>query len=380
MDKLIKRLDEVALGSLDKASFKASLRLQLYFTGRTHELMIQFGKQAAAALLNRADADGILDGTRGYRALTDLLDLWADTWKVWEKEFMAARRESVSIPYGVFAVRHDRLVAPLIDDRPSLVERLNAGNRRLNEGIDSGVFSPQIDVLLNAASEHLYGDGMNLSGRVWRIDRETREMINNVIMKGVADGDSAWNIAKQLEQFLGASENCPRWTSSRLYSRTATDRAAGDTTGLLSGDACDGQGVAYKALRLARTEIQKAHALATDKLMASQPWIEQEQCNLSASHPEPDECDDVAQGGENGDGVYPVGTIEYPLHPNCFCFKTAVLMDDKAFSSQLNGWLNGESWPAMDDYKETIGGEMGTDLMPEALSMAVWLFGEELGL
>ena len=41
--KLIARLDEVALGSLDKASFKAVLRLQVFFTGRTHELFLRFG-------------------------------------------------------------------------------------------------------------------------------------------------------------------------------------------------------------------------------------------------------------------------------------------------------------------------------------------------
>ncbi len=372
--KLIARLDEVALGNLDKASFKALLRLQVYFTGRTHELMIQFGKRAQEILLKNGDADGLLDGARGFRAQTDLLKTWGDVFVQWSNEFMAARREAVSLPYGVLAVRHERLVRPVISDQSSVI----------SESIDDGVFKPQIDILLNAAAEHLYGDSLNLSARIWRVEGEGRDAINRVIMQGIADGDSAWNIAKKLEQFLGAGRDCPRWTSTRLYGRTAADKSAGDTTGLLSGNDCDGSGVSYNALRLARTEIQKAHALATDKAMAAQPWVTAQQFNLSRTHKETDECDDVAKGGEKKDGVYPVGTIEIPLHPNCFCFMTAALMDEKEFTSSLNGWLNGESWPEMDDYAEEIGwdglGDPAPSLLASAFSLAVWLFGEDLGL
>jgi hypothetical protein len=218
-----------------------------------------------------------------------------------------------------------------------------------------------------------------LDNRIWRIDAAGREAINNVIMQGIANGESAWDMAKKLEQFLGAGEGCTRWTSTRLYGRTAKDRAAGDTTGLLSGDDCNGRGVAYKALRLARTEIQKIHALATDKLMKMQPWVEMEQCHLSAAHPEIDECDGVVSGGENGDGVYPVGTIEYPLHPLCFCYKTGVLMNEKAFVDKMFGWLNGtETWSEMDEYSDMIGGDISATLMADALSLAIWLFGDEL--
>lgn len=371
---LVKRLDEVALGNLDKASFKASLRLQVYFTGRTHELFLEFMKKAQAVLLRYGGADGLLDGTSGFQAQGDLLKLWGDVFTQWRDEFLQARREAAALPFGALAVRHEKI---MMNDE---VRRMNENLQPLSEAIEDGVFKPQIEILLNAAAEHLYGDGINLSARIWNVEGAGRDAISQVIMQGITDGDSAWNIAKKLEQYLGASEDCPRWTSSRLYGRTAKDRSAGDTTGLLSGDACDGRGVSYNALRLARTEIQKAHALATDKLLASQPWVLEEKCNLSAAHPEPDECDDVVQGGRDGQGIYPVGTIEYPLHPHCFCFKTAVLMDEAQFTSQLNGWLNGESWPEMDEYKSFLGGDVSLSLMDDAISLAVWLFGEELSL
>jgi hypothetical protein len=147
---------------------------------------------------------------------------------------------------------------------------------------------------------------------------------------------------------------------------------------LLSGDACDGRGVSYKALRLARTEIQKVHALATDRMMAQQPWVEKEKINLSAAHPEPDECDDAAHGGEDGKGIFPVGTHELPFHPNCLCYKTAVLMDREQFTSQMRDWLQGGQWAEMDAYADQIGVPLDTDLMPAAVNLAVWLFSDEL--
>lgn len=375
--KLIERLDEVALGSLDKASFKAVLRLQVFFTGRTHELFLSFGKEARAMLLGEADKDGMVDVVGAFRLQSELLMMWGDVFKKWQDEFLQARYEAVSLPFGVLAVRQERLVVE--GSRLQVEGRIASASPRndITEAIEDGVFKPQIEVLLNAAGEHLYGDGLNLSARLWRIEGAGRDAINSVIIDGITNGDSAWMMAKKFEEFLGAGADCPRWTSTRLYGRTAADKSAGDVTGLLSGNDCDGRGVSYNALRLARTEIQKAHALATDKVLAAQPWVEKEQCHLSASHPEADECDDVISNGENGQGIYEVGTIEYPLHPHCFCYKTAVLMDEKAFTSQLNGWLNGESWSEMDDYKSMIGGDINVSLMGNAASLAVWLFGDE---
>jgi hypothetical protein len=229
---------------------------------------------------------------------------------------------------------------------------------------------------------------LNLSARVWNIDRESRDGIASVLLKGITNGDSAWNIAQELEQFLGANMDCPRWTSTRLYGRTKTQIANGDTAGLQgkTGSPCDGRGVSYNALRLSRTEIQKAHALATDRIMAAQPWVEKERIHLSSAHPGHDICDEIVAGGEGGKGIYPVGTQENPFHPNCLCFKTAVLMDEKQFTSQLNGWLKGEGeWDEMDDYAALLGANALTDqrdavdqsLLPNAINLAVWLFGDK---
>jgi hypothetical protein len=72
-----------------------------------------------------------------------------------------------------------------------------------------------------------------------------------------------------------------------------------------------------------------------------------------------------------------------PLHPNCLCYKTAVLMDEKQFTSQLNGWLKGNEWSEMDRYAEMVGASsaagtlpLSASILPNAINLAVWLFGD----
>jgi len=373
--KLIEQLDAIPLTRLYQASFKAVVRLHLFFTGRTHELFGEFVDKAQRTIMRKAEG-GMLNGSSGLAIQSALLKLWEETFKVWTRELEKVRVEAASIPFGVLALSHERLVVPVVEEMGISEGRLQ--NAELTETVEDGVFSPQLSVLLNAASEHLYGDALNLSARVWKIDRDAQDGINSVLLNGISKGDSAWDIAQQLEQFLGANEDCPRWTSTRLYGRTKTQIAQGDTTGLRSRP-CDSSGVSYKALRLARTEIQKAHALATDRILAAQPWVEKEKIHLSAAHPETDICDTVVQGGEKGEGVYEVGTVELPLHPECLCYKTAVLMDEKEFTSKLRGWLNGtEQWSEMDDFAKLVGGDVNESIMPNAINLAVWLFGEDL--
>jgi hypothetical protein len=385
--ELIAQLEKVPLGRMYQASFKAVVRLHLYFTGRTHELFLQFTKEAKAIVMDQAGKNQVLDGSSGFAAQSELLKAWGDVFTTWSEELQKARIEAASIPFGVLAVTHERLVVEQVGKLEGLkvsegLDTPSATRPALQEAVQDGVFSPQLSVLLNAGAEHLYGDSLNLSARIWQIDRDARDGINKVLMAGIANQDSAWNIAQQLEQYLGANADCPRWTSTRLYGRTKSDLATGDTTGLLRGDQCTGSGVSYNVLRLARTEIQKAHALATDKVLDSQPWVKQEQVHLSAAHPETDICDETVQGGANGEGIYDVGTVELPLHPNCLCYKTAVLMSEKDFSSQLNGWLKGEQdWAEMDAYAEMVSGsksQVSGSILPNAINLAVWLFGDNL--
>lgn len=384
--ELIEKLDEIPLGRMYPAAFRALMRLQVYFTGRTHELMLDFGERAQGMIMRAGGKDQVLDGTSGFGLQSDLVRTWGDTWTEWVAEFQQVRREAAAIAFGVQAVYHDRLIRPVVSEQlPVVSEQLPVISNQLpviseaviSESVADGVYDPQLRILLDVAEEYLYGDGLNLSGRIWRIDRETREGINIALLNGIQNQSSAWDIAKDLEKFLGAGQDCPRWTSTRLYGMSASEKTT-STKGLLSGKACDGSGVSYKALRLARTEVQKIHNIASDRMMAQQPWIEEEQIHLSAAHPETDICDDIVSGGRDGQGIYPKGEIALPLHPECLCRKSAVLMPEKEFTLMLNGWLKGESFPAMDRYAADLGVDLSTSLMPAAVNLAVWLFSDKL--
>lgn len=382
--EVLAELETIPTEGLQQAAFRAVVRAQVYFTGRTHELMLDYGTKAQGAILRAGGREGVMsDAVEGFALQADLMRMWGDTWNEWQAEFQQMRREAGWIAFGVQALSHERLMVstPLSASQtsPQIAEGTQFMGMRLEEAtVVDGVYDPMLRILLEIAANYVYGDGINLSDRVWRIDREARDGINAIIINGIANQRSAWDMAKDLEQFLGAGQDCPRWTSSRLYRTSKTEIAQGNPRGLLSGNDCDGRGVSYKALRLARTEIQKMHALATDRMMAMQPWVEKEKINLSAAHPETDECDDVVAEGEKGEGIYDVGTIELPLHPNCLCYKTAIMTDRAEFAQKMNAWLKGEPWAEMDAYAADLGVDLNTSLMPAALTLAVWLFGNAL--
>ncbi len=63
--------------------------------------------------------------------------------------------------------------------------------------------------------------------------------------------------------------------------------------------------------------------------------------NLSASHPEPDICNELAEADLYGlgKGVYKAGEEPVLPHPNCLCFATPVVKETKEFVQSLKNWL-----------------------------------------
>ena len=377
----VKTLADIRPRQAAKAQQAAQMRLQLWTVGETHRILSEFTTKAQGIVVRLAGSDGTLDAGTALRAQQDITNAWTQGYiEQWVPMFQALRREAVSIPFGSLAIRQEWL------------RKLAGRQKMLGEASGRGyaatdtVFDPQLRSLIEAANQRFYDDGLQISSRIWKLDREARSGIQQALMQGVAEKKSAWQIAKDLEQFLGASEDCPRWTSTRLYQLTKKDIASGVRTGLKTGAECDGQGVAYKALRLARNELQAVHGLATDRIMAAQPWVEKEQVMLSPAHPKPDICDDVIAEGEDGQGIYPKGTISLPIHPHCLCYKVAMLMPEDEFIGRLRDWVNGGSDPMMDDYARFVGAGsraqrgslFDTSLLNDFITRAlvVWLNGD----
>jgi hypothetical protein len=379
------KLSSIPTGKLYQAQIAALARIHLWVTGETHLLINDFARQARAILLKRAGEDGVFDGASGYQAQVEILRAWGDVQTGMLKTIQAGMKQAAWLPFALMAEEHQRRVAPLAVSIRQESTGYSTNGKNLTEAVGDGAGSTvfagwveqQFRVLIDQANTRII-DGLNLSGRVWKLDREAREGINNLVVQAIVKKQDAWSMAKDLEQFLGANQDCPRWTSSRLYGLTKSEIAGGDLQGLITGKSCDGQGVAYKALRLARTEIQAIHADAATRQMAASPWVQQERIVLSEGHPQADICDDVVDGGEDGKGIYDVGSISLPLHPQCLCYKVAVTISDDEFVSKMRGWMNNtQEWPEMDAYSQNVTGGVGVDLSAETVSLSIWLWGAE---
>lgn len=362
---------------LGPAMHRAQMRMQLHVAGRVHQLLLDAGAAAREALVQVAGPDGAVDGLGLNLVQQRLSESWRRFMSAYQSLLYAARRETVALASGALPVLHRHCFGRLLE------ESRGASLSEAVAGI-GGVpfFQPQLDALLKAADDRLYSDGLRLSQRIWRLDEEGWAGIRGVVYTGVANGKSAYQIAQELQPYLGAGQECPRWTRYRLYGLTKTQVAGGRRGGLYAGDACREQGVAYKALRLARTELQYIHHLAAQETRKQMPFVEAEQIVLSPAHPRRDICDEVTEAAPNGDGVYAVGEIQLPLHPNCICDQRAVLMDDGVFVGRLRGWVDGsEPWREMDAYASWVGMETRTFTSPYLagmeLAFQIWWRGNE---
>lgn len=99
-------------------------------------------------------------------------------------------------------------------------------------------------------------------------------------------------------------------------------------------------GASYAARRLARTEINNAfHATTIDRYQKS-GIVEEVDWNLSSSHPEGDECDDLKDNSP-----YNVDMVPEKPHPQCFCFITPALPSRSQFMENLfAGKYDDEDW------------------------------------
>lgn len=136
-------------------------------------------------------------------------------------------------------------------------------------------------------------NGYRLSDRIWRTSIEVRARIDALLSYEIANGTSAVSIAKMLEPFL--TPEAATQKSKKPYGTTGS----------------------HAARRLARTEITVASHRATVDAAIVNPFVNGVQWRLSASHPRIDICDDLARGGPNGDGIYPLDQVPSVPHPHC---------------------------------------------------------------
>jgi hypothetical protein len=167
-------------------------------------------------------------------------------------------------------------------------------------------------------------DGLQLSDRIWRIDRGARDAVVNAIEQAVIQGHGAGQAARE---FLARGMPVPDDIAGKLKAGDA--RQIGQTIESVMTDQ-PGNPMA-SAMRLFRTEINRAHGESFMKGGEDNPDRAGWRYLLSPAHPRPDICDLLSTQNLYGlgPGVYPDrATLPWPAHPNTLSFVEMVFKDE----------------------------------------------------
>jgi hypothetical protein len=254
----------------------------------------------------RKSAD--VDGNARLLALADINRDFEGRWQSAMREYVRllerTRIEAGSLPFGVLLVQHNRLLdglrRPVAEAAPppetDVIERLWVQRRQ---------------AALRAAQERVRGDGLMLNQRIWRLENDGLNQIRAELAHAMTERTNALALARRLEDRLGADARKTRWEPERLREMTPKQRAQSKQW-LLRGSEQPDKGIAYNAIRLARTELQFAnHAVATE-IAKHNPAVTGRKVRLSPGHPKSDICDELAAGGP-----YDKGKELIPAHPQC---------------------------------------------------------------
>jgi len=275
--------------------------------------------RALEALLTETAAElrrklvSVPTGLRKERYRRDLLASVETTLDTFRDQYKSQLDHGIVESARIAVQREADIVEHLVQNREGLtMEQLSAAIiQRAAPIVVPGVqFGNVPQEVLERLYVRTYRDGLNLSQRLYNLDREARSALQEIVAKGIATGQSAKDMAKAM---------IPQLEQSGV------------------------DNVRYKAMRIARTEISLAYreghvASATDQAGNLHPWISAIGWRLSPAHPRTDICDIWASDDSDGlgEGNYEPSNVP-PGHPNCMCFTVSILasMPEEQFVSMV---------------------------------------------
>jgi hypothetical protein len=166
-------------------------------------------------------------------------------------------------------------------------------------------------------------DGLQLSDRLWRLDQGAKEVLQRAIGNAVVQG---WSASRAAAALAYAGQPVPPELALQL-TRAKGPALARVADLLHTGDGAE----VWKADRVFRTEINRAHGEAYMAGAEKTPGFVGFKYLLSPAHPEPDICDLLASQNLHGlgQGVYPSReATPWPAHPNTLSFVQVVFADE----------------------------------------------------
>lgn len=174
---------------------------------------------------------------------------------------------------------------------------------RVGTADPSQLFRPNRLATYDAPHRWVDPAGHVLSDRVWSTAGNTRRRLDAFLDASIAEGRGAAAIARDLETFLA-----PGRQLKRTRAPYGTDAS-------------------FDAMRLARTEISRAHAQAAEMSAAMNPFVSQMAVVLSGSHPKTDICDAAVAAGPWPKDEIPA-QYRVPMHPHCLCRYKYVMVEN----------------------------------------------------
>lgn len=184
------------------------------------------------------------------------------------------------------------------------------------------------DVLREVISGEMYKDKISLSKRIWKDIDKTKEDLEYVLSRGLAEKKGTYEIAKDLEKYV--NPNCAKdYDWSKVYPKSKKK-------------------IDYNAYRLANTYINHAYQHAAKKSCEKNPYIE----NMKWLSAHDERVCDICK--ERDGKLYLPKDIPMD-HPMGRCSFIYEIDDLETISKELKSWVNGESYEKLDNWFSEYG-------------------------
>ncbi len=291
--------------------------------------MIKRGSAAARRQIGVLDVRIAGELTSIYRTARDDLERqireYAASDQTLRLEVLRELSTQVDRRIDQLGAERDRLLFSGIDDAARIgVRPFQPDAATLRVGL-AQVSHDAVEFVRNFVAE----DGLQLSDRLWRLDRGAKETVGRAIESSIIQGHSASQAA---QDFLARGVPVPADVAQKA------GMAGADRVSRIAGRALmvDDDNAYENALRVFRTEINRAHGEAYERAAESHPEAVGVRFLLSPLHPRPDICDMHASANLYGlgPGVYPFGKSPWPAHPNTLSFEEVVFADEVSQSDR----------------------------------------------
>lgn len=185
------------------------------------------------------------------------------------------------------------------------------------------------DAAVSFVKNFVHSDGLQLSDRLWRLNRHAADAVSEHLKAAVGNGDDAFHAVMGS---MGSGADVPPHIA-KAYDASRAGALRQSLREVMTGspDPATGGGVVYQAERLFRTELIRAHGEAYMNMAFETEGVRGVRFMLSPSHPCHDICDTHASADLYGlgAGVYPTReSCPWPAHPNTFSYVVAVFDDE----------------------------------------------------